>query len=195
MWVMRVGSIGADPDSELPNYLRGAIQTPAGLIDSNFLNPFADATGQSPLSPEGFFRSMSPAIKVAAAAATGADLNRGGLQLTRPFDSSRQDDFGRQSFNPLALPGRWDELAYVIANQLPQSRIAMNLAPQVSVGDVDLGPVARYGQGSMLKKADSEEPLDVDPRIAEAARLLSVPLPQSDEDIQSMLRSIRRRKD
>lgn len=194
LWIMRIGSIAADPDSELPDYLRGAVQTPFGLVDTNFLNPFADATGQSPLTPEGALRSLSPALKIGAAALTGADLNRGGLQLGRPWDSSRTDAFGRQSFNPLILPGRWDELAYVISQQIPQTRMLTNLAPQVSVGDVDLGPVARYGQGSMLKRGDTEEPLDTDPRLQELARLVSIPLPHSDEDVESMVASIRRRK-
>jgi len=96
-WVMRVGALGTDPNSELPDYLRGSIQTPFGLVDSNFLNAFADPTAQSILTPEGAMRSLSPGIKLAAVAGAGMDLNRSGLPLSRPFGSGRTDTLGRSA--------------------------------------------------------------------------------------------------
>ena len=191
-WVMRVGALGTDPNSELPDYLRGSIQTPFGLVDSNFLNAFADPTAQSILTPEGAMRSLSPGIKLAAVAGAGADLNRSGLPLSRPFGSGRTDSLGRVTGTPLAL--RPLELGYWLTQQTPQTRALVNLAPQQKVGSVTLGPVARYGQGSLITRHGSKKPLDTDPRTNALLSLASIPQPQSSGDVKSILASIKRRK-
>jgi hypothetical protein len=120
-------------------------------------------------------RSMSPSIKLGIAGVTGADMSRGGLQVTRPFGTGNVDDQGRAAGTPLFM--RPLEMAYQAARVLPISRVAMDVAPQVKIGNVTLGPVSRYGSGDLMRKYGTKNtPYKKDSRLMRALPLLGLPI-------------------
>lgn len=180
MWTMRLGAYGSDPDSDLPSFLKGGIPLPGGLnIPTSSLNPFADVLGGEPIyTPAGAMRSMSPGIKIGAAALAGIDLNKGGAPITRPYGSGWVDEQGRPKNTPLFAKPL--ELIYQGLKTLPISRVAMDMAPTHTFdagrfGTVGVGPTGHLGSGAPL-------PQYTDPRIMRLLPLIGAPVnkaPQS----------------
>ena len=175
VFMMRIGSLAADGDMEdMPPFLRGSVQGPGGWWQTSFVNPLADVETLPALSPEGAMKALAPGIKVAASALTGADLNRGGLQITRPSDTGRRDWYLRDAINPLIFdPGG---LAYQVARQLPITREAWNQG---------FGPDARFGTGETITDRYGRS-IDPGNRLESLPRLFGIPLPTPNETVEKI---------
>jgi hypothetical protein len=148
MWTMWLGAHGAETNEgyDLLPWQAGSIVAGDTLIPTNFVNPMNDVGGGSMFTPAGALRSMSPVIKVAAAA-VGKDANRGLADITRPFDGGGLDALGRAGGFRFAGP---TELAYQIVRQVPQGRALLNVLPTGEIGNVGVGPHPRFGSGEFM---------------------------------------------
>jgi hypothetical protein len=202
LWTLRLGAFASRDEADLPPFLRGSWSTPAGLVSSSFMNPFADVGGGSIFTPEGAARSLNPALKVTAAGAFGVDPNNLFGDVSRPQGTGRIDWYGREVGTPL-VTRPW-ELAYYAAQQLPPTREAIRVLPEGDYlpGDVAAGPVTRFRQGSLMSNRYGR-PVDRDARWRTPLRLLGVPVPEfQQEDVeeiqairQARLRERARRRD
>jgi hypothetical protein len=198
-----MGSIGSDPEENLPRWLKGSLPIGGQLWPTNFINPLNDVAGGEPIyTPTGALKAMSPAIKLPAAALLGADLNRGTRQITRPFGTGNLDDQGHDDITPLLVPGvsfKPLEMAYQVAKTLPFSRVAMDLAPTHTFspadgkfGTVSTGPHPRYGSGVMMVNK-AGDPIDTASRVVKALPLIGFPTPTSIEDAEQIQQSSKKR--
>lgn len=206
MWTLRLGTMVTDPE-ERPDWLLGSIKLPDALVPdfiakgdallpTNFMNPFNDALNNPAYTPSGIARSLSPGIRIPMAGIFGLEANPGDnatpfRMITRPYGETR---------NPLR------DAVYTGLQSFPATREAMNLAPQVDVAGIDLGPVVRYHSGRKMVDAYGN-PIgpyaNMGPLAARATiplRLAGIPLPTSAADAQAIVRSrqkaatVRRRK-
>ena len=200
--LLRIGAIyGPNGDESLPSYLRYAQPFLGGGLGLESFNPWADLANNPLLSPQGFLRATSPVIKVGAAAFPGVNLGTGGSPYTRTPGTGSLSEWGREQ--PTPLWNRPGELAYVIASQLPQTRALLTLAPEFTVpgtGDevtgVRLGPIRRYQTGApqLAKRgqryfSQTDDSRVVDPRLAALLMAIGVPVPYSQEGLQSIRES------
>jgi hypothetical protein len=175
VFMMRVGSLAASGDmDDLPPFLQGSVEGPGGWWQTSFMNPLADVEALPALSPQGALRSLAPGIKLTASALTGGDLNRGGLQLTRPADTGNRDWYGRDAINPLIFdPGG---LAYQASRTIPLTREAWNQT---------FGPDARFGTGETITNKYGKS-IDPGNRWESLPRLVGMPMPFKDEDVKKI---------
>lgn len=210
LMLMRIGVIYGPPnDDSLPSYLRyGMPFLGGGMLGIESFNPWADFANNPLLTPQGFLRATSPAIKMLAAATTGADLSSGGIAFTRPPGTGNVTEWGRPGLTPLITrPG---ELAYVLASQLPQTRALLTIAPEFTVPGtgndvtgVRLGPIRRYRQGSpqLTKRGEryytQEDTARGNARLAAVLGAFGIPVPytaEGIEDIQESYEGARQRR-
>lgn len=179
MWTMRLGSLAADPDSDLLPWLEGSLRVGDSLIGTNYANPFNDVgTGSMFVSPRGAARSISPGLKIAAAGLFGVDANKGFDAVTRPGGTA----------DPGARPLLFTDpagLAYYGVKQFPQARVAMNLAPTSEPFGIGLGPHPRFGQGSLMVDKKGR-PIDTDSRWGALAPLIGLPVPESAREAETI---------
>ena len=190
MWTMRLGAYGAGEEPDVPSWLRGSIEVGGILIPTNYINPLNDVAGGGMFTDP--LKSMSPGIKVPVALFTGADLNKGGLQVTRPYGTG---NFNRDTGAPVDTPliTRPLEALYYAARMLPIPRVAMDVAPTGEIGPIGFGPHPRYGQGTLMVNSRGE-PIDTNSRWAKAAGLIGLPVPTTVEDAEAIMASGARRK-
>jgi hypothetical protein len=177
VFMMRVGSLAANGDmDDLPPFLQGSVEGPGGYWQTSWMNPLADVEALPALSPQGAMRALAPGIKLTAAALTGADLNRGGLQITRPSESGNLDWYGRDAINPLMFdPGA---LAYQASRTIPLTREAWNQA---------FGPDARFGTGETIVDKYGQS-IDPGNRLESIPKLVGLPMPFKAEDVEKIRR-------
>lgn len=191
--ITRIGSVyGADDIKGLPAMFQNTIGLPGGMrMNVASFNPFAAFEDSPALTPEGFLQNTSPAIKLGAAAAFGADLGAGGAQFTRPPNTGDLTSTGRPGITPLYR--RPTELLYALSQMFPQGRALLNVLPTGDYlpGDVAGGPILRYHQGSpILTKVGSQyRPIESNlytgpPRLSSALGAFGVPLPYSAQPLQ-----------
>jgi hypothetical protein len=184
VWTLRLGSYGAD-DSELPEWLRGSLRLPDGLVPDifgegdqllplSFLNPFNDVVNTPAWTPQGVTRSLSPGVKLPLAGVFGVEpgrtFNEPFRQITRPYGEER---------NPLR-----DTLAAGLRT-FPITREAINLAPTGSFGGLGFGPHPRYNSGRNMVDRNGN-PIDESPRALSPLRLLGIPVPTSTDDAEAI---------
>lgn len=133
VWALNVAQHFGDDQSQLPDYLKGSLKVGDKFMPFGSLNPFQDAAGgRNPfLDPKATLGAMSPAIKLAVAAAFGKNIAREGMELTRPASTTEAPLWQR--------PG---ELGQMAINQVPLLRFARDVNP------FGPGPVARYDTGA-----------------------------------------------
>lgn len=183
-WTMRLGSMGTNPDDEMPEYMKGALGIGGQLVPTNFINPFNDVGGGDPIyTPQGALKSMSPGIKLGISAVTGLDANKGLAPISQRGGSLQR---GLTPFYGLRHPAA---LAYQAAQSFPPARVGISIAPEVNVAGVELGPHPRYGNGQMIRVGSkaSGAPIDTTSRLKSAAGLIGLPAPTSKEDAANMV--------
>lgn len=207
LWTLRLGTLVADPNNNNLDWLAGSLKLNDSvvpdfiakgdvLLPTNFLNPFNDALNNPAFTPSGIARSLSPGLKIPMAGIFGLEANPGDnatpfRMITRPYGETR---------NPLR------DAIYTGLQSFPVTREAINLAPQMDVAGIDLGPVVRYHSGRRMLDS-SGRPLgpyaNMNPILARATvplRLAGIPLPTSLSDAQAITKSrtkaatVRRRK-
>jgi hypothetical protein len=175
MWTLRLGTMAEDDDT-LPDTFKGSIFVGDYMIPTNWMNPYNDALGGNLYTPTGAARSLSPAFKVALSG-IGVDANKGLTgDLTRRYDGTNLDDYGRPTASPSfgqAIPS----MLYTALRQVPVTREAMNLLPTAEIGGIGLGPHARYGSGELIVN-NYGQPWQNNPRIQSLYGLVGLrPLP------------------
>lgn len=215
LWTLRLGSMGTDPNADLPPWLAGSIGIgSSSLLPLQGLNPFNDVGGGDPaFTPVGALKASSPLIKWGGAALLGADLNRGGLQLSRPFGTGDTDSLGRSGNTPLWR--RPAELAFQVANTFPLTRTALNVAPtgilgkgpgfiqkiedKTGLSSIGTGPNARYGSGRMMVDKNGRplfpaEPILGSRRLRPLAGIVGLPVPtDKSEAVKQQTAATKRR--
>lgn len=142
-WMLKLGNEYGDPQSGLPDFMKGAVgfgKPGTHYIPLSNVNPFGDVVARSPLTPTGFAASVSPFIKYPIMAATGIDLSHGFNQATRPQGVGSFNARGEYKAGPILDP---NALLNMAINQVPIARGAR---------DVVTGGVGRYsGTGQIVK--------------------------------------------
>ena len=116
------------------------------------------------------------------------------LPFTRPFGTGNYNDVtGSAERTPLwQRPG---ELAYVWLSTLPLGRFGLNIGPTMEAPgtEIGLGPHPRYQQGTFMVNSRSR-PIDQTSRWTVTGQALGIPMPTSQEDVDSIMAAGRERK-
>lgn len=185
LWTLRIGAIGAemDPD-DIPSFLRGGIDTPAGRLNLNWTNPFYDVGSGALVSPDTLLRSVSPLMKAGTMIATGRDLNR---------------NLNVVSHRPGTKVGMFDRISaagYGLATSSPYGRGALNLAPtgEIPVLDIGTGPHRRYGTGQNILTPGTSSTVDNQSRWRKAGAIVNLPIPEPVTNVPTKAVSLRKRR-
>lgn len=141
--------------------------------------------------------SLSPAIKLGVGATTGIDVNRL-AQFQRP-PGEPGGYGGDPSMTPLLQPGRLGELANLIGNQVPASRVVRGVTDTITEGQ----PVQRYPLGQVRRTAKSAggDALSTgQPTLGPLANYFGLPYTRSPAppfekaDVKAQLAELKKRK-
>lgn len=182
LWTVQLGQLAAD-DTDLPDWLAGSFNVGGRYLSMAGANPFNDIITGAP-TPRNLLRGTSPFLKIGAAATFGVDASKGLAPLTRPSNTGNLDEYGRPQNTPLiSRPG---ELLGYTLKQFPQTKAAMELLPAMSLGGLDTGAGARYGNGQVLTDRYGNR-LDDDRNLAKLIPgLLGIRFPAPDMTVEEV---------
>ena len=191
VWQMYLGQLAYDPDTDPLGLMAGSMRLPgAGVMSTNFANPFADTadlygglaergtTGAWSPDLSRVFGMASPMPRMLFAGATGLNLTSM-TPLSRQSGEGVPNKFGSISANDLAFafrnPGQFVSYA---AQQFPLIPKLMDIAPttRLPVLGTQLGPYQRYDTGGpRLVPGRQDMTPKYGGRVAALARLLTIP--------------------
>lgn len=171
-WMLHLAELYGDPNMDF-GLTNALVLGPNSLLQFPNVNPFQDAAaltgaGSGSIGSEIGF-GLTPALKVPIGIATGIDVNRM-TQFQRP--PGQPGGYGGL-ITSTDLLGRPGELAHLLANQFPQSRLAQGLYDTLKYG----GPAMHYPLGQVRRRAG--KPIKTgDPFFGPLARYIGVPFPR-----------------
>lgn len=148
-WVWHIAELGQpdddDPDEELPPQYVGALRIGDTFYRLPSANPFGEVTEGPALNPTTALKTVTPALQVPIALATGFDLGRM-RPFSRPPGAGGGDD--GKGMKPILLGA--EDTARYLARQFPQTRLGLQLIEDPSKVRYDSGDPIEVSRGGRL---------------------------------------------